>query len=124
MQTEPSSVQDGILVFNLRDNETYIYKFVKGSNTDDSVIEAKWKSNGQSMNGVALICRAAEDNSSWYEFRISSQGEWHALAIGLEYLDDDPYKNTYVSIKKGVSKQKLVKHSGGSCINFCVWARN
>lgn len=47
------------MVFNLRDNETYIYKFVKGSNTEDAVIEAKWKSNGQSMNGVALICRAA-----------------------------------------------------------------
>ncbi|NMB54591.1 MAG: hypothetical protein GYA15_07805 [Leptolinea sp.] len=118
MQTQPSVVQDGILTFNIRDNETYIYKFVKGSNTVDSVIEAKWKSNGQSMNGVSLICRAAEDNSSWYEFRLSSQGEWNLLRYDKSIRDNDPYKNPYVTIKKGLAKLKLVRVSGDNVSKF------
>lgn len=121
MQTEPSSVEDGILKFNIRDNETYIYKFVNGAITDDAIIEAKWKSNGQSMNGVSLICRASEDYSSWYEFRMSSQGEWSMLRYDKSIRDNDPYKNPYVTIKKGLAKSKLVRVSGDNVSKFsCI----
>jgi len=121
MQTLPSSVQDGIMVFNLRDNETYGYKFLKGSVAEDVVIEAKWKSNGQSMNGAALVCRVSEDYSSWYEMRISSQGEWQLLKYDKSIRDADPYANPYVTIKKSVAKHKLVKVSGDNVSEFsCV----
>jgi hypothetical protein len=124
MQTEPSSVQDGILKFNIRDNETYIYKFVNGSSTVDSIIEAKWKSNGQSMNGVSLLCRAAEDYSSWYEFRMSSQGEWNMLRYDKSIRDNDPYKNPYVTLKKGLAKSKLVRVSGDNTSKFsCIGSK-
>jgi hypothetical protein len=124
MQTEPSTVQDGILVFNIRDNETYIYKFVKGSMTEDSIIEAKWKSNGQSMNGVALVCRASEDSSSWYEMRLSSQGEWQLLRYDQTIRDVDPFKNPYVTIKKGLAKNKLVRPSGDNVSKFsCIGSK-
>ncbi len=106
MQTEPSTVQDGILEFKIRDNETYIYKFVNGSMAEDVVIEAKWNSKGQSLNGIALICRASEDNSSWYEARISSQGEWQFLHYDKSIRDNDPFKNPYVTIKKGVRQNR------------------
>jgi len=118
VQTEPSVVQDGILSFNIRDNETYIYKLIKDSMTENAVIEAKWKSNGQSMNGVALLCRASEDFSGWYEFRISSQGDWQLLQYDKSIRDNDPYKNPYVTIKKGVAKQKLVRVSGDNVSKF------
>jgi hypothetical protein len=118
IQTEPSSVQDGILTFKIRDNETYVYKFIKGSITDNAVIEAKWKSNGQSLNGVALLCRASEDYSGWYEFRMSSQGEWQLLQYDKSIRDNDPYKNPYVTIKKGQAKQKLVRVSGDNVSKF------
>jgi hypothetical protein len=112
MQTQASAVQDGILEFKIRDNETYIYKFVNGSNAEDVVVEAKWKSNGQSLNGAALLCRASEDYTSWYELRMSSQGEWQLLRYDKSIRDNDPYKNPYVSIKKGQTKMKLVRVSG------------
>jgi hypothetical protein len=118
VQTEPSSVQDGILTFNIRDNETYIYKLINNSMTENAVIEAKWKSNGQSLNGVALLCRASEDFSGWYEFRMSAQGEWQFLQYDKSIRDNDPYKNPYVSIKKGQAKQKLVRVTGDNVSKF------
>lgn len=118
VKTEPSSVQDGILAFNIRDNETYIYKLIKGSMTENAVIEAKWKSNGQSLNGAALLCRASEDFSGWYEFRMSAQGEWQLLQYDKSIRDNDPYKNPYVTIKKGQAKQKLVRVTGDNVSKF------
>jgi len=118
VQTEPSTVQDGILTFNIRDNETYIYKLINDSMTENAVIEAKWKSNGQSMNGVSLLCRASEDFTGWYEFRMSSQGDWQLLQYDKSIRDNDPYKNPYVTIKKGVAKQKLVRVSGDNVSKF------
>ena len=118
VQTEPSSVQDGILTFNIRDNETYIYKLINDSMTENAVIEAKWKSNGQSLNGVSLLCRASEDFSGWYEFRMSAQGEWQLLQYDRTIRDNDPYKNPYVTIKKGQAKQKLVRVTGDNVSKF------
>jgi hypothetical protein len=124
IRTEPSSVQDGILVFTIKDNETYIYKFVKGSMAEDTVIEAKWKSNGVGMNGVALVCRAAEDNSSWYEMRVSSQGEWQMLRYDKSIRENDPNKNPYVTIKKGIAKTKLIRLSGDNVSKFsCIGSK-
>ncbi len=121
MQTESSTVQDGILEFRVRDNETYIYKFVKGSAAEDSVIESKWISKGQSLSGVALICRAAEDNSSWYEARVSAQGDWQILRYDRSIKEADPFKNPFVTIKKGVAKPKLVRPAGDNVSKFsCV----
>ncbi|HEX7555694.1 MAG TPA: hypothetical protein VF338_03640, partial [Leptolinea sp.] len=124
MQTLPSAVQDGILEFNIRDNETYIYKFVKGSSVADVVIETKWISKGQSMNGVAMVCRAAEDNSGWYEARISAQGEYQILRYDRTIRDNDPFKNPYVTLKKGVAKIKLVRVAGDNVTKFsCVGSK-
>ncbi len=90
----------------------------------DSVIEAKWKSNGQPMNGVALVCRANEDNTSWYEMRLSSQGDWQMLRYDKSIRDNDPFKNPYVSIKKGVAKLKLVRVSGDNVSKFsCIGSK-
>jgi hypothetical protein len=121
MQTEASTVQDGILEFRIRDAETYIYKFVKGSAADDAVIESKWISKGQSLNGIALVCRAAEDNSSWYEARVSAQGDWQILRYDRSIKEADPFKNPFVTIKKGVAKPKLVRPAGDNVSKFsCV----
>ena len=118
IQTQSPEVQDGILTFKMLDNETYMYKFLKDSMTEDAVIEAKWKSNGQSLNGVALLCRAADDYSGWYEFRMSAQGDWQLLQYDKSIRDNDPYKNPYVTIKKGVAKQKLVRVTGDNVSKF------
>jgi hypothetical protein len=121
MFTKPSVVQDGIMEFMLKDAETYIYKFVNGSMAEDVTVEAKWISKGQSLNGIALVCRASEDMSSWYEARISAQGDWSILHYDKSIKDADPYANPYVTIKKGVAKHKLVKPAGDNISKFsCV----
>jgi hypothetical protein len=124
MQTEPSTVQDGIMEFMIRDSETYIYKFVKGSSVEDSVIEAKWISKGQSLNGIALVCRAAEDNSSWYEARISAQGNWQILKYDKSVRDANEFKNPFKELKKGVTKKGLIKPARDNVTKFsCVGSK-
>jgi hypothetical protein len=118
MQTEPSTVQDGILEFNIRDAETYIYKFVNGTSLVDSVIEAKWISKGQSLNGIALLCRAAEDNSSWYEARISAQGNWQIMQYDKSIRDANEFKNPFKELKKGVTKKGLIKPARDNITKF------
>jgi hypothetical protein len=118
MRTEPPLIQDGIMEWKISDNETFAYKFLNGSMTEDAVIEAKWKSNAHSLNGVALLCRVSEDKTGWYEFRISSQGEWQLLQYDKSIRDNDPFKNPYVTIKKGQAKQKLVRVSGDNVSKF------
>lgn len=121
MQTQPSTVQDGILEWRIRDAETYIYKFVNNSSVEDVVLEAKWISKGQSLNGIALVCRAAEDYSSWYEARISAQGDWAIYRYDKSIKDNDPFKNPYVTLKQGKSKPKLVRPAGDNITKFsCV----
>ncbi|HEX7556235.1 MAG TPA: hypothetical protein VF338_06395 [Leptolinea sp.] len=121
MFTKPSVVQDGIMEFMIKDAETYIYKFVSGSMAEDVTVEAKWISKGQSLNGIALVCRASEDMSSWYEARISAQGDWSILHYDKSIKDSDPYANPYVTLKKGVAKHKLVKPAAANISKFsCV----
>jgi hypothetical protein len=92
----------GQLVFDLQDHETYIYTFYKPPTVADVVLETKVLGAGYIYNGMALICRAAADFSSWYEFRISGTNEFIIMRYD-KALKDKEYKNPYVLIKKGGS---------------------
>jgi hypothetical protein len=121
IQTQPSEVQDGVLMWKIRDKETFIYKWVNDSMAEDVVIESKWVSKGQSQNGIALLCRVSEDKSSWYEARISAQGDWQVLKYDRSIRENDAYKNPFVTIKKGVAKLKLVRPTSDNITIFsCV----
>ena len=69
-------VIDGQLVFGIIDKETYLYQFHKTPLPADVTVETIFTNQGVINNGVALVCRAAPDNSSWYEVRLSNQGSY------------------------------------------------
>jgi hypothetical protein len=68
------SQRNGMLTFNLDDKETYLYRFHKAPQQADIYVNVEYRIEGQKENQVGLVCRAAADQSSWYEARISGTG--------------------------------------------------
>lgn len=94
-----ASLKEGMLVFDFQEMETYLYKFYGKASTADVVIEAKVQGTGKLQNGMALVCRASEDKSAWYEARVTSVGKY-----GIYRFDQsakDAGKNPYALIKEG-----------------------
>lgn len=95
------SYEDSKLVFGLYDFETYVYQFNQRPAVADVLMELKYQAGGAHENGIALVCRAKSDQSEWYEFRVSSTGQY-AIYYYQAALRDD-YKNPYKELAKGVS---------------------
>jgi hypothetical protein len=89
------------MVFGLYDYETYVYQFNQRPSSANVLLELKYQAGGAHENGIALICRAKPDQSEWYEFRISSTGQY-AIYFYQAALRDE-YKNPYIELAKGVS---------------------
>jgi len=94
-----ASVVDGKLIFDLQDNETYLYKFYTNPAGDDVAVEASVQSFGQLTNGIALVCRATNEFDKWYEFRISSTNSYNIFRYDASLREQE--KNPYVELKKG-----------------------
>lgn len=95
------SYEDGKMIFGLYDFETYVYQFNRRPADANVLLELKYQSGGANENGIALVCRAKTDMSAWYEFRVSSTGQY-----AIYYYDaalKDEYKNPYTDMAKGVS---------------------
>lgn len=90
---------DGLMVFDFRDTETYAYKFYKNPAEADVAIEAKAQAGGQLQNGIALVCRAKNDYSAWYEARVSSLSQYALYRFDRKLRDDG--KNPYIQLHNG-----------------------
>ncbi|MDR3576509.1 MAG: hypothetical protein P4L50_21800 [Anaerolineaceae bacterium] len=100
-------INDGFLIFNLQDKETYDYSFYKNPMPADVTMELKFYNTGQIVdNGVALICRANSDFSSWIEFRVSSQGNYDIFRYDKSLAAQ--YKHTYIDYLKGVTDKNVI----------------
>jgi hypothetical protein len=91
--------QSNSLSFNLKDLETYVYKFYDKEAYDDVEITANVSNLGDNSNGIALICRASDQG--WYEFRASSGGTYEVFAY--EQSKKDHGENPYRLIESGGS---------------------
>lgn len=94
-----ASVVDGKLVFDLEDNETYMYKFYTHPAGEDVAVEVSVQSFEQITNGIALVCRATNEYDKWYEFRVSSTNNYAIYSYDASRRDEE--KNPYVELKKG-----------------------
>ncbi|MHC1781668.1 MAG: hypothetical protein AB9891_02700 [Anaerolineaceae bacterium] len=118
--TKPSMVVDGILSFNIQDKETYIYRFHNIDAGQDVSMETTFLNKGHPNNGVALVCRAAPDYTSWYEARISPQGKWSIYRYDKALKDNEDI-NPYIPLKEGVMRPKLVTPMKSNTFNFsCI----
>jgi hypothetical protein len=93
-------IEDGKLRFRLEDYETYLYKYFLYTVDGDVSIQIDYQSLGQMSNGVAIVCKADEELTRWYEIRLSSLSDY------VFYLYDqrrktEEGKNPYVMLGKG-----------------------
>ncbi|KPL71370.1 hypothetical protein ADN00_16830 [Ornatilinea apprima] len=102
---EKSAVElkNGNMTFSLMDEETYLYEFYESMTPEDVLVETKYQAGGNhTVNGVALICRAASDLSAWYEFRLGSDTKYSIFRYDVSRRDEG--KNPYILLAKGGSQ--------------------
>jgi len=94
-----AEIKNGNMVFNIQETETYLYKFFKNPARKDVVIETMVQGNGTPANGMALVCRAKNDYSAWYEFRVSDDSRYYVYRYDQALKADD--KNPYIELASG-----------------------
>ena len=94
-----TATEGEVMKFEIQDQETYIYRFYEGKEFDDVTVETTVENFGNTNNGIALICRATA--AGWYEFRISSSGNYAIYRFEQKLKDSG--KNPYTLIMNGAS---------------------
>ncbi len=111
------SQKGGILTLNMVDKETYLYRFYNSPQPKDIYVEFEFIMDGQKDNAAALICRAAEDQSSWYESRISGNGDY-AIYRYSKARKTDQGLNPYVLINQGKAPATAYEPGKQNVIRF------
>jgi hypothetical protein len=99
-------VKDKALDFDLKDKETFMYTFFKDSQKADVAAEVKYQSIGAADNGIALICRAKADYSTWYEVRVGLDGIYNIYKYDKSLKQTG--ENPYVRIKTGKAPKNTI----------------
>lgn len=93
----------GMMKFDIQDAETYLYKFYKNPSKADVVVETKAQAVGSKIDGIALVCRARNDYTAWYEFRVTDEGRYSIYRYDKSLKDAD--KNPYIELEKGALRK-------------------
>jgi len=109
-------VVDGLLTFDFQEKETYLYKFFANPSGADVVIESKVQGAGQLENGMALVCRAKNDQTAWYEARISGLNQYDIYRFDAAQRDAE--KNPYIKLQHGALRGDIFKPTKQNVIRF------
>lgn len=93
------TIENGVLRFGIKDKETYVYKFLNFAIDGDVVVEVDYQNKGQINTGIAVICKANDAMTTWYEVRVTAMD-----GMANFYLYDkarrDEGKNPYLLLSK------------------------
>ena len=68
--------EDDHLLFDLGDEDLYVYYLYLGDSYDDVDIKLNAENRGRNNNNVSLVCRFDLDAGEWYEFSVENGGLW------------------------------------------------
>lgn len=77
--------EDDHLLFDLGDEDLYVYYLYLGDIYDDVDIKLNAENRGRNNNNVSLVCRFDLDASEWYEFSVENGGLWYLYAYQEGY---------------------------------------
>ena len=77
--------QDDHLLFDLGDEDLYVYYIYTPVEYDDVSIKLNAENRGRNNNNVSLICRMNSEGTQWYEFSVESGGLWYLYAFDEKY---------------------------------------
>ncbi len=95
------SIDSGVMRFAISDKETYVYKFLPNSPDGATTIEADFQNVGALDTGIALVCKANTDYTSWYEMRISAYDNYYHFYKYDKTRKEKEGKNPYLELGKG-----------------------
>lgn len=90
----------GEMLYELRDKETYAYQINNNELKADVTVQTTFRNLGELNNSVVLVCRAAADNSSWYEARVSNKGSY-SFYVYDRALKEKGGRNPYTELVTG-----------------------
>jgi hypothetical protein len=106
---------DGYLVFDLKDNNLWIYITYNPFTYKDAVIEVTVENNGKNNNTVGLLCRYNKDEG-WYEFNIANNGSYWIYAYDATSAINKVYNTIASGTSKAVKQGKDINTYGATCI--------
>ncbi len=65
-------LESGALRFAIDDLETYVYEYYLYGVTGDVTIDVDYQVKGAVQAGLAVVCKANDDLSQWYEVRVTA----------------------------------------------------
>ncbi len=71
------TVDSGAMRFAIDDKEIYVYKFLLKGPEGASTVEVDFQNKGGIDTGIALICKANQDFTSWFEVRVSANNNFY-----------------------------------------------
>lgn len=77
--------EDDHLLFDLGDEDLYVYYMYTGQEYDDVSIKLNAENRGRNNNNISLVCRLNADQGQWYEFSVESGGVWYLYAVDEKY---------------------------------------
>ncbi|WP_322507302.1 hypothetical protein [Anaerolinea sp.] len=107
----------GVLIFDMQDAETYLYRIHRSVMSPNMVVEAEVSVDGQKDNGFMLVCRVDESLSNWYEARVSGTGAFWILRYDRA-LKEREKKNPYVQLMSGTVPADVFRVGETNSVRF------
>lgn len=98
------TTESGMWRFAISDKETYVYSLYNQALPDATTLEADFQLKGALNTNIAMVCKANEDHSSWYELQVSGGYSFYVFFRYDKALKEQENKNPYVQLGKGVMK--------------------
>jgi hypothetical protein len=77
--------QDGHLLFDLGDEDLYVYYVYTPHEYDDISIKLSAENRGRNDTTISLVCRMNSEGTQWYEFSVEGAGLWYLYAVEDNY---------------------------------------
>ena len=106
---------DGSLVFDLKDENLWIYVTYNAFTYEDVSLEVVADNRGKNSNNISLLCRYDPDEG-WYEFNISNGGLYDIFAYDATGAVRKGYNSIVNGASKAVKQGREINTYGASCI--------
>lgn len=100
--------EDDHLLFDLGDEDLYVYYLYIGDEYDDVHITLNAENRGRNNNNVSLVCGFDADAGEWYEFSVESGGLWYLYAFDGSYNIVDNGGTNALKQGKEVNEYELI----------------
>jgi Domain of Unknown Function (DUF1080) len=106
--------KDGSLIFDLKDNNLWIYVTYNPFTYKDVALEVTADNRGKNNNNISLFCRYNKEEG-WYEFNIANSGLYQILAYDATGAVAKGYNRIADGASKFVKQGKDVNTYGATC---------